>query len=309
MNSLSDLSNRIKKNFHRLRGWAKAEGYEAFRVYDRDIPEYPYTVDVYGMYAVAWAHLRPDKAPPPEQALKAALASALGIAEERCILKVRQQMAGKSQYNRLSESQRFFPIKEGEFLFRVNLEDYLDTGLFLDTRLIRQKIIPSVQDPGQRFLNLFAYTGTLSVVAAKRGFQTVTCDMSATYLAWARENFSLNALDPKKHEFIQADVMQFLAGGGVGTFDWIYLDPPTFSNSKRMQGTFDVRRDHEELIGSTMRLLKPHGTLIFVTNHQSFKLSPSIQAAFQVEEISTRTIPRDCERRRPHRSYIIRISP
>lgn len=297
----SAFANRIKKNLARLKSWREWEGVSCFRVYDRDIPEYAVAVDVYE----DWVHVQEYRAPKtiPEATAQrrlaqvmAVLPDTLKVPAERIVLKVRARQKGKTQYEKLATQQHFHEVHEGGARLLVNFTDYLDTGLFLDHRPIREWI--QAHSRGKRFLNLFAYTGAASVHAALGGaIRSYTVDMSATYLDWAQRNFALNdiALDGK-HEFEQADCTAWLKRGGP-TYDLIFMDPPTFSNSKRMRGVFDVQRDHVFLIRAAMRRLAPGGTLIFSNNYRGFKLDAGALAEFAVEDITADTIPPDFARR------------
>lgn len=308
------LANRVRKNLKRLRAWTKREEVSCFRCYDADLPEYALAVDLYD----GWAHVQ-EYAPPatvdPVRArrrLKAALAvlpDALDIPAEHVVLKVRKPQRGTSQYQKLGEGGRFLQVSEGGLRFLVNLTDYLDTGLFLDQRLTRQLIRDS--SVGKRFLNLFGHTGTATVYAAAGGAaSTTTVDLSATYLDWAQRNMELNGLTGTAHSFVRADCRSWLAGQAHldNTYDLIFLDAPTFSNSKGMDGTLDIQRDHAELLRSAARTLSPVGTLLFSTNFRRFRLDPSLSEEFRVVDITGQTLPPDFARNpRIHRCF--QISP
>ncbi|MCM2280596.1 MAG: class I SAM-dependent methyltransferase [Bdellovibrionaceae bacterium] len=304
---MSEIHNRLEKNLRRLAPWAERHHIEAYRLYERDLPDYPFLVDRYKDRFVVYdrsderidrdekkrAHL-----PGLLDALVALFANGqLGEAflRERVVIKRRERQKGESQYEKLGESGENFAIRESQARFWVNLEDYLDTGLFLDHRLMRQRVFETCQ-AGQKFLNLFSYTGSVSVFAALKGARTTSVDLSATYTRWAMDNFQLNDLNPKDHEFIQANALEFLAdaqNSRRGEFDVIFLDPPTFSNSKRMQGTFDVERDQVPLVERTMTLLKPGGLLFFSNNKRGFRLSSVLTSQFQTKDIGAQTLPKD----------------
>ena len=217
------------------------------------------------------------------------------VPAERVHLKVRQKQKQRRQYEKLSQRGEFHTVQEGPCRFLVNLTDYLDTGLFLDHRPTRALIREFA--PGHRFLNLYAYTGTATAHAALGGARSSTSvDMSRTYLDWARRNFELNGLDLKHHELIRADVGPWLEANTHTRFDLIFLDPPTFSRSKRMEGALDIERDHVALIKRVIQLLAPGGTLIFSTNYQRFRLDRAAFADLSIEDISRRTLPKDFER-------------
>jgi len=300
------FANRLRKNLRNLGRWAKQNNVSCYRLYDADLPEYAVAVDLY-QGEQTWLHVQEYEAPAsidPEKA-EARLVEALsvmpqvlGIPAEQVFLKIRRKQKGSAQYEKQAEAGRFHEVEEGGCRFWVNFEDYLDTGLFLDhrpTRLMIQRLAK-----GKHFLNLFAYTGTATVHAAVGGASsTTTVDMSRTYLDWARRNLELNGIKGYRHELIQADCLAWLdeeAGRGRSQFDLIFLDPPTFSNSKRMGDVFDMQQDHADLLRKTASLLNPDGLLIFSTNFRRFKLDAGILQDFAVEDVSAKTIPNDFER-------------
>jgi len=300
------FANRLRKNLRNLGRWAKQNNVSCYRLYDADLPEYAVAVDLY-QGEQTWLHVQEYEAPAsidPEKA-EARLVEALsvmpqvlGIPAEQVFLKIRRKQKGSAQYEKQAEAGRFHAVEEGGCRFWVNFEDYLDTGLFLDhrpTRLMIQRLAK-----GKHFLNLFAYTGTATVHAAVGGASsTTTVDMSRTYLDWARRNLELNGIKGYRHELIQADCLAWLdeeAGRGRSQFDLIFLDPPTFSNSKRMGDVFDMQQDHADLLRKTASLLNPDGLLIFSTNFRRFKLDAGILQDFAVEDVSAKTIPNDFER-------------
>jgi len=215
-------------------------------------------------------------------------------------LKVRRKQRGDAQYGRVSERGVFNTVNEDGLFFSVNFTDYLDTGLFLDHRMIRRMVRDSAR--GARFLNLFAYTGAATVHAAAGGAaSTLTVDMSQTYLDWAKRNMSSNGFTAASHAYAREDIMTWLsspAAREAGPFDLIFLDPPTFSSSKRMEGTLDIQRDHAELLRATAALLAPGGTLLFSNNFRKFKLDDAalVQAGLIAREITADTIPEDYAR-------------
>lgn len=297
------FANRLIKNHRHLRAWLAREDIRAWRLYDADLPEYALAVDVYEGEK-RWVHAQEYRAPATvdERKARLRLREALGvildvleIPEEQLFFKVRQRQKGKAQYERLEEKRVFHEIREGGLCFLVNFEDYLDTGLFLDHRPVRALIRRLAA--GRRFLNLFAYTGTASVYAAAGGASsTVTVDMSNTYLEWARNNMALNGYTGTAHEFVQADCLDWLERAGPWQrYDLIFLDPPSFSTSKRMQDTLDIQRDHIALIGACTRLLAAGGTLIFSTNLRRFRLDETTLAGLGLtaEDLSRATLPKD----------------
>jgi 23S rRNA (guanine2445-N2)-methyltransferase / 23S rRNA (guanine2069-N7)-methyltransferase len=311
------LANRLRKNLKELGRWARREGVSCYRLYDADMPEYALAVDLY-QGEQRWVHVQEYEAPKTVDERKARLRlreamavipEVLALPQENVYFKVRKRQKGAAQYTRQAEEKQFFEIEEGGCRFLVNFTDYLDTGLFLDHRITRQMVADMAK--GKRFLNLFAYTGTVSVYAARGGAKsTLTVDMSNTYLDWARQNMALNGFDGEQHQFVQADCLEWLKQGGVykrAKFDLIFLDPPTFSSSKRMTDTFDVQRDHPAVIGAAMALLDAGGTLVFSNNFRKFKIDPELEARFAVEDITPRTLPRDFARNpKIHHCWLIR---
>src|SRR6185312_13665177 len=215
------------------------------------------------------------------------------------------------QYVRLDERGRFHIVAEGGLKFEVNFDEYLDTGLFLDHRSIRARLRAAAS--GARFLNLFAYTGTATVYAAAGGAtSTTSVDLSRTYLEWARRNLALNGFAGSRHALVQADCREWLEGldSSREQFDLIFLNPPTFSNSKRMQGVLDIVRDHPELLAACARVLAPGGLILFSTNAQRFRVAESVGELYALEDISAATIPEDFSRNpRIHRAYELRLAP
>ncbi|TVP92988.1 MAG: bifunctional 23S rRNA (guanine(2069)-N(7))-methyltransferase RlmK/23S rRNA (guanine(2445)-N(2))-methyltransferase RlmL, partial [Pseudomonadaceae bacterium] len=243
------FANRLQKNLKTLGKWARQQGISCYRVYDADMPEFAVAIDLYGDWAHVQEYLAPksiseDKAAERLQDVVAALPQVLGIPREQIVLKQRQRQAGKQQYQRMDQQGQFMPVQEGAVKLLVNLTDYLDTGLFLDHRPMRLRI--AAEASGKRLLNLFCYTASVTVHAAMGGARrTTSVDLSNTYLDWARRNLALNGLSDL-HQLVRADVMQWL-GENRDEFDLIFIDPPTFSNSKRMDDVFDVQRDHVTL--------------------------------------------------------------
>ena len=298
------VANRLRKNLRTLSGWLRNEDIHCYRLYDADIPEYAIAVDVYEsdrrlVHVQEYAppkSVDPDKAQQRlEDALKAVM-TVLDLEEEQLFVKVRRQQKGAAQYEKLAASGEFHEVVEGGCRFLVNLRDYLDTGLFLDHRITRSML--SELAPGRRFLNLFAYTGAGTVHAAKGGARsTLTIDMSKTYLEWAKRNMLLNGFGGSEHAFTQANCVEWLENASPKQkFGLIFLDPPSFSTSKRMKSVFDVQRDHVMLIRNCMKILEPDGVLIFSNNLRKFRMDVDALSAFSIEDISRKTLPKDFER-------------
>lgn len=302
------LANRLEKNKTHLKKWLKRQHINCYRLYDADLPEYAFAIDVYGDYVVLQEYAAPATIAVHKVARRSlevhqAVQHCLGVPAEYIILKQRQRQKGLNQYQKINQTQQNLLVQEGSAQFIVNLRDYLDTGLFLDHRLIRLSF--AKLPPKTRFLNCFCYTATASVHAALGGALTTNVDLSNTYLTWAKENFKVNRLNLTQHQFIQADCLTWLKQT-PDRFDVIFLDPPSFSNSKRMGQILDIQRDHESLIRTAMHLLYPGGILYFSTNLRSFKISASIKEYYKVRDITTTTIDIDFKRQqRIHQCFMI----
>ena len=304
------FANRVVKNRKQLSKWVKQENIQCYRIYDADMPEYAVAIDIYH----DWLHVQEYAAPKTVDAEKAqrrleevmlALPQALQIPEARIVLKQRRQQTGKDQYQTHDEKGEYIQVEEGGCKLLVNLNDYLDTGLFLDHRPVRQKIQHLAQ--GKRFLNLFCYTGTATMHAVQGGaHNSLSVDMSATYLSWGKKNLALNGFSDQVHQFEQHDCMEFIKHH-KGEYDLIFLDPPTFSNSKKMIGVLDVQRDHAWMIHRVMDLLSEDGLLIFSTNYRRFELDDKVLQHNHVEDISDQTLDKDFSRNKKiHRCWEIR---
>lgn len=309
------FANRLKKNLKKLSKWAKQNRITCYRVYDADLPEYAVAVDIY-QGEQTWINVQEYEPPKSidqhkaDQRLAGLLAEiprVLGVSSDQVFLKIRRKQKSTDQYEKHGELGRFHIIEEGGCKLLVNFEDYLDTGLFLDHRPIRMMI--QQQAKGKSFLNLFAYTGSATVHAAVGGAKsTTTVDMSNTYINWAKKNLALN-ITQGNHEFIQADCLEWLATEAEQPskhYDMIFLDPPTFSNSKRMDEAFDIQTDHVQLINHAISLLSPGGILYFSTNFRRFKIDKQALSDLIVEDISAATIPEDFARN-PKIHYCWRI--
>lgn len=324
----ADFANRLRKNLRHLGKWARRSGVSCYRLYDADLPEYAIAVDQYlSIAGELHLHVQEYAAPGSVDAARAearlrgalaALVEVTGVAPDRLHYKLRRAQKGTAQYERQADTGHVFAVEEHGCRLRVNLDDYLDSGLFLDHRPLRLRL--QREAAGARMLNLFCYTGAGSVHAARGGArQTVSVDMSNTYLAWARENFAANGVaarvqgerEPiaaRGHSLVRADCMQWLTSAArrPERFDLIFCDPPTFSNSKKMEDVFDVQRDHVALIRDSAALLAEGGVLYFSTNRRGFKLDAGALAGLQVQDITAQTLDEDFRRPRPaHRAFRI----
>ncbi len=306
-----DFSNRLKKNIGKIGKWAKKEGLDCYRIYDADLPDYNVAVDVYQDYLVIQEYAAPKSI--PEETAKRRLTDVIrasikvtGVDTNNVVLKVREKKKGSSQYNKLAAKSSKLHVKEYGAQLIVNLYDYLDTGLFLDHKITRRKLGEMASN--KDFLNLFAYTGSATVHAALGSAKsTTTVDMSNTYLEWAKENMKLNGQVGRQHQYIQADCLQWLEKAN-GSYDLIFIDPPTFSNSKRMEQSFDVQRDHVTLMTNLKRLLREEGTIVFSNNKRHFKMDLKAleELGLKAENISDKTLPLDFARNKHiHNCWVI----
>ena len=309
----ADFANRLQKNIKKIEKWAKQQGLDAYRLYDADLPEYNLAVDRYADHIVVQEYAAPkniDENKARQRLLDAvsAILSVTGVETNKLILKVREKQKGANQYEKLANKGEYFYVNEYGAKLWVNLTDYLDTGLFLDHRLTRRMLGEMAKD--KDFLNLFAYTGSATVHAALGGAKsTTTVDMSNTYLNWAEQNLILNDIEGKQHKLIQADCLQWLERC-EREFDLIFVDPPTFSNSKRMEDSWDVQRDHIKLLANLKRILRPQGTIIFSNNKRGFKMDFTAleQIGLTAVEISAKTLPLDFERnQRIHNCWLLKV--
>jgi 23S rRNA (guanine2445-N2)-methyltransferase / 23S rRNA (guanine2069-N7)-methyltransferase len=311
------FANRLRKNLQRLDPWAEREHIECFRVYDADMPEYAFAIDLYGRGArhVYVQEYAPPKTVNQESARErrrevlAVLPEVLSVPIAQVHSRVRKPQKGAEQYEKRESVDERHAVSEGGLKFWVNFRDYLDTGLFLDHRIMRAMLRSWAKDTD--FLNLFCYTGSASVYAAAGGARSTTgVDLSNTYLDWAHENLLLNGFGGNNHELYRADCLAWLEEqeSRGPRFDLIFVDPPTFSNSKRMDGVLDVQRDHVGMIRRSLKLLRPTGRLVFSTNYTRFKLDSEALTDLAIEDISAATIPKDFERHaRIHRCFTVRL--
>jgi 23S rRNA (guanine2445-N2)-methyltransferase / 23S rRNA (guanine2069-N7)-methyltransferase len=346
------FANRLAKNLKKQQAWADRSGISCYRLYDADMPEYAFAIDVYrtidvpattqsarpaaharssgpalssasatpGTGEPTWLYVQ-EYAAPAEIEVEAVrkrrgealstLSDVTGVPPERVRVRTRRKTKRGEQYGKVQDRADYHVVLEDGLKFLVNFDDYLDTGLFLDHRMTRARLRAAAS--GRRFLNLFAYTGTATVHAAAGGAaSTTSVDMSNTYLCWAQRNFELNGLAPDRNALLQADCRVWLQERARSSerYDLIFIDPPTFSNSKRMQGVLDVDRDHPALIEACARLLAPGGLIVFSTNSQRFRLDESLSTRYDIRDISATTLPKDFERNpRIHRCFEVRLRP
>lgn len=302
------FANRLKKNLKSLRKWARTNQITAYRVYDADMPEYSLAVDYFqtidgGEWVVVNEYAAPktiDRGAAKRRLHEAVsvLPSVFDLTAEHIIFKIRERQKGTAQYEKLDENKRYFTVVENGVKLRVNFTDYLDTGLFLDHRDVRAYV--AKQSRGKRLLNLFCYTASATVQAAAQGAaSSLSIDMSNTYLDWAKHNLVMNGLDESKHRLLQENVLEWLdlaSETQQGQYELVFLDPPSFSTSKRMEGTLDIQRDHVELINKTLKLLKAGGELVFSTNLRKFKLDREAFGGYAITDITRKTMPKDFQR-------------
>lgn len=309
------FANRLKKNAKIMGQWARKQDISCYRIYDADMPEFALAIDSYE----GRIHVQEYAAPKSvdEHAARERLAEALavipgilGVEQTELIYKQRQRQTGTSQYEKQAVSNDFFHVHEHGCELKVNLKDYLDTGLFLDHRPVRYWIQKHAK--GQRFLNLFCYTGAATAHAVVGGAsRSLSLDMSKTYVGWAEENLALNGADPKRHRVEHVDCLAWLAARPTADqrYDLIFMDPPTFSNSARMAGILDIQKDHALLIRQAMARLNTEGLLIFSSNFRRFRLDDALASEFEIEEVSRSTIDKDFQRNsRIHQCWHIRHS-
>ena len=315
---IGDLRRRLAKRFKHLSRWARRQGIEAFRVYDRDIPEVPLVIDWYAGWLHAAEYDRPHERTEIEHEvwldrMVEAAAAELGVSPSRIVLKTRRRQRGGGQYEKVAERGTRLWVKEGGLEFEVNLSDYLDTGLFLDHRQTRAMVRAEAE--GRRFLNLFSYTGSFSVYAAAGGAtETVSVDLSNTYLEWTRTNLAHNGFrDAGRHRTVRDEARAFLehrVRRGEAPFDLVVVDPPTFSRSAKSESPWDVERDHAELLDLVGRNLAPGGVVYFSTNFRRFHLAEErLAGGFTIREITARTIPEDFRNERIHRCWRLVARP
>ena len=296
---LDMFRNRLQKVFRHNSKLARSQGVSCYRVYDRDLPEFPLIIEVYEDFIYLTEYDSKHQLTPGEheewwKGSVEVVKEVMDTEDARIYAKKRQRKTDRQgQYQKIGAEGQFFQASEGGLKFWINLSDYIDTGLFLDHRITRDKVRQLAG--GKRVLNLFCYTGSFSVYAADGGAALVTSvDLSNTYLDWARRNFTLNRFfDEDKYQFVKADVLQYLHDLRPHSYDMIILDPPTFSNSKMMKDFFDVQRDHVMLINALLGALSPGGLLFFSTNYRKFHLEQSLLEAATVKDLTRSTTPFD----------------
>lgn len=295
--------NRLIKVFKHLGKQASRQGISCYRVYDHDLTEFPFCIEFYGdrLYVAEYRrnhHLEEEEYDGQMKETLAVISEVLNVPLQNIFLKERKRKEDRqSQYAKLGEEGTFFTVEEDGLKFLVNLEDYLDTGLFTDHRITRKMVRQEAKD--RHMLNLFCYTGSFSVYAAAGGAKTVTSiDLSNTYIDWALQNFKINDLyDEQKHEFIKADVLQHIDKLPADHYELAVLDPPTFSNSKMMKTFFDVQQHHVDLINRVLRTMAPGGILYFSTNYTKFQLEDQAIKANDIKDITRQTTPFDFEKK------------
>lgn len=296
----TSFENRLTKVYKHIGKIARKQNLACFRVYDIDLPEFPFIIDVYKdmIYVAEYKSKHKLSEEDYETWLNTSLEiiqQVFGVEKYNVFLKLRERQKGEQQYSKLNQEKKELIVDEHGLSFIVNLSDYLDTGLFLDHRLTRQKVKELAKD--KRVLNLFSYTGSFTVYAASGGANKITTvDLSKTYINWAKRNLTYNKLyDDTKHEFLQIDVLQYLKTVAPKSYDLIILDPPTFSNSKRMEDILDIQRDHVTIINQCLNILDDNGILIFSTNYRNFELDAEKLTSQKIKDITKQTTPFDFE--------------
>jgi 23S rRNA (cytosine1962-C5)-methyltransferase len=307
---LQMLENRLVKNYKHLRKAARRQNITCFRVYDDDINEFPFSIEIYEDHAYVAEYKRPHGMEEDahedwlDQCL-VVIGKVLEIPLEKIFVKERQRKASRlDQYEKLSFESHEMIAHEAGLNFKINLSDYLDTGLFLDHRITRGMV--RNESAGKKVLNLFCYTGSFSVYAAAGGATSVTSvDLSKTYLAWAEENMKINNIDTSLHPFVHADVLQYLDTLPDEHFDLVVLDPPTFSNSKRMKDFLDIQRDHVSILNKVLRATRTGGIIYFSNNYRRFALEADQVLASDIKDITAQTIPFDFQQKLIRKCYKI----
>jgi 23S rRNA (cytosine1962-C5)-methyltransferase len=302
------FENRLTKVFRHLRKTARRQNITCYRVYDDDIPEFPFSIEIYEqcVYLAEYQRRHSMTEEEHEEWLEnciTVVSRILEIPSENIFIKQRQRKQNRqAQYEKLSFEKHEMTVHEAGLRFKVNLSDYLDTGLFLDHRITRGMVREEAQD--KQVLNLFCYTGSFSVYAAAGGARSVTSvDLSKTYLAWAEDNMRLNEFDMRAHHFVHADVLQYLDTLAPDTFDLVVVDPPTFSNSKRMKDFLDIQRDHVSMLNKVLHATKPGGVVYFSNNYRRFVLESDQIKASSIKDITGQTLPFDFQQKMIRKCY------
>lgn len=309
MKDYTPFANRLRKMAKHYDKWARRQEIEVYRIYDADLDDFPITVDRYGaqLYVSVFHKPGEDWTDDDWQDRKLAyldnILATLDISSDNIFFKLRRRQSGSNQYEKLSIVKREFTVVENGLGFIVNLTDYLDTGLYADHRQTRMMVAKEAK--GKVMLNLFAYTCSFSVYGAAAGAKRVdSLDLSNTYLEWGKRNLALNEIESGDHRFLKTDIRQWLEEHNIPNYDLIVLNPPVFSNSKTMRKTLDLQRDHLELINHSLRLLKPGGKLLFITNARRFKLDEAgIIGTASVKEVTKQTLPPDFRKKGLHKSW------
>jgi len=303
------FANRLRKNYRHISKWAERNKVQCYRVYDHDIPEYPYCIDIYAdcLHMAGYLSRRVDIALQDAQLQEAGMLAAkvLQIPDDKVFIKKRRVLARREeQYEKFAQERHRMVVSEGGLKFWVNLTDYLDTGLFLDHRPLRARF--REEAAGKEVLNLFAYTGSFSVFARHGGATGVTTvDLSHTYVQWAKDNFEVNGFDIERDEFVASDVMSFLKAEPSKLYDLVIVDPPSFSNSKRMKGTWDTQRDHPTMLYLLCKHCKPGAKIYFSNNFRNFQPDFNRLRVRSIQDISLATIPEDFRNKNIHKCYEI----
>jgi 23S rRNA (cytosine1962-C5)-methyltransferase len=309
------FSNRLSKVFRHISKQAKRQSISCYRIYDHDLPEFPFCIEMYGrwLYVAEYRRNHHMEEAAHEQWLedcKVIMCEITGVNGDSILLRTRQRKTGRQdQYQKLDDEQQFIEVEEQGLKFNINLTDYLDTGLFLDHRITRSRV--RAEATGKRVLNLFCYTGSFSVYAAAGGASEIfSVDLSRTYLKWATGNMELNKLyDVARHHYLQEDVKQYLEDIPEGFFDLVIMDPPTFSNSKRMKDFLDIQRDHPQLINQVLRGMKPGGILYFSTNFSRFQMLTDSIGGATIKDITRSTTPFDFQGKLNRYCFLITKMP
>jgi 23S rRNA (cytosine1962-C5)-methyltransferase len=291
--------NRLTKVFRHMSKLARRQDVSCYRVYDHDLPEFPLCIEMYENWLYVAEYRRNHHMEETEhdewlEGCKRIIEEITGMPASRIVLRTRQRKSNRQdQYQKLDDEKEYMQVREQGLKFKINLTDYLDTGLFLDHRMTRAMVRADAED--KKILNLFCYTGSFSVYAAAGGAaEVVSVDLSRTYLKWATENMELNGFyNPSKHIYLHEDVKQYLPALPAGYFDLVIMDPPTFSNSKRMEDFLDIQQDHPVLIRQTLAAMKPGGVIYFSTNFSRFQLQTETLTDCTVKDITRATTPFD----------------